>query len=137
MPYSLVVHGDAKVDLRSLLAQKVPDARRIIALLEELRNDPSLLDRLNEHGAGERDAALGFTVSRWQSQWQRNNNLWRLKVRTDEWHFSIYRVVYAFDPRCRRYYVLGVVHRDFNYDESDPRSHRILAAYQTLDIPAY
>ena len=48
-----------------------------------------------------------------------------------------YRVVYALDPRVSRYYVLGVFTRDFNYDASDPRSQRVLALYDELDIPSY
>lgn len=137
MPYSLALHADARNDLRALLQQQVPDAGRIAAVLEEIKNDQRLLDRLTEHRAGERDTALPFTVSRWEEQWQQRRNLWRLKIRADEWHFSIYRVVYAFDPRCHRYYVLGVVHRDFDYNQNDSRTQRILAAYETLDLPVY
>jgi hypothetical protein len=43
----------------------------------------------------------------------------------------------AVDPRVSRYYVRGVFTRDFNYDASDPRSQRVLALYDDLDVPSY
>ena len=46
-------------------------------------------------------------------------------------------MVYALDPRISRYYVLGIFLRDFNYDISDPRTLRVLNAYDQLGIPPY
>lgn len=57
MPYSLALHAVAQNDLCVLLQQQEPDARRITAVLEEIKNDQRLLDRLTEHRAGERDTA--------------------------------------------------------------------------------
>jgi len=34
-------------------------------------------------------------------------------------------------------YVLGIFNRDFNYDETDARTRRVLQAYDRLDIPSY
>jgi hypothetical protein len=48
-----------------------------------------------------------------------------------------YRIVYTLDPRKQRHFVLGVFSRDFDYDETDARTQRVLEVYDRLDIPRY
>jgi mRNA-degrading endonuclease RelE of RelBE toxin-antitoxin system len=129
--FSLFVHDDAKTDLRNLREREPQAARRLLALLQQLQGDPDLLDRLTQHDYGAKRSA-DFHVSKWHAQWRRGRDLWRLKVWDLENKGLRYRVVYAFDPRTRRYYVLAIAPREFDYDENHPLSRRILNAYNAL-----
>ena len=62
---------------------------------------------------------------------------WRLKLLWVGNETAKYWVVYAFHPGEFRYYVLGILHRDFDYDLKHSRSKKIFAAYDALDIPRY
>lgn len=129
---SLFIHDDAKADLTALLEKDPRAAGRILALLEQLEGDSDLLDRLTEHDYGARGRAE-FHVSKWQEQWHKGRDLWRLKVWDLENKGLRYRIVYAFVPLKRRYHVLAVTpRRDFNYEERDPLSQRIFRAYEEL-----
>lgn len=107
-----------------------------MVFLQEVQGDQHLLDMLTAQNYGS-DRAEKFHVTKWVQQQRRGRNLWRLKIWDLESQGIRYRVVYALDPRIQRYYILGIVHRNFDYDESDPRTRRILAEYDTLDIPTY
>jgi len=111
-------------------------AATIVALLQEVRTDPRIQELLTVDHFGEH-ATESFHVRRWVEQQRKGRNLWRIKIWDLESLGLTYRVVYALDPRFRRYYVLGVVHRDFDYDENDDRTKRMLAAYDSLGIPTY
>ena len=58
--------------------------------------------------------------------------MFRLKVWDLEDKGLRYRVVYAFMPRRKDHYVLGVVPRDFNYEPNHELTRRILTAYENL-----
>lgn len=126
---TLFVHDDAVADLESLWVQEPVVASRITALLEQLENDPDLLDRLTQHDYGAHRAA-GFHVSKWVEQYRKGKNLWRLKVWELEDKGLRYRVVYAFEPQQQHYHVLAIAPREFDYDNSHPLSQRILRAYE-------
>lgn len=133
--YSLVLSRGAQDDLEQLWADDEVAAAAIDVLLQEVQGNQHLLDMLTAHDFG----AYGterFHVSRWVTQQRQDRNLWRLKLWDLERQGIRYRVVYALDQR-RRYHVLGIVHRDFNYDPNDECSRRILAEYDDLDIPSY
>ena len=72
---SLIIHDDAKADLLALRRSEPRTAGRVLALLEQLEDDPDLLDRLTQHHYGSAD----FHVSRWQTQWRKGRNLWRIE----------------------------------------------------------
>ena len=130
MPH-LFIHNDAEADLEALWHTAPQAAARIAALLEELKGNADLLDRLTQHHFGHYRTAP-FHVSKWVEQWNKGKDLWRLKVWDLEAKGLRQRVVYAFIPGMRRYYVLGIVPREFNYESSHPLSRRILAAYANL-----
>ena len=129
---ALFIHDDATADLRALLNSDPVAAGQILALLEQLEGDHDQLDRLTQqdYGSGHWE---DFHVSMWQAQQRDGRNLWRLKLWDLEDKGLRYRVVYAFVPQKQHYHVVAITRRkDFNYEESDPISQRILRAYQEL-----
>lgn len=108
-------------------------AARIVALLEQIKADPGLLDALTEHNFGA-DQRSGFHVSKWLAFWNAGYDLWRLKVWDLSGRLIPYRIVYAYEPRIRQYHVLGIVHRDFGYDRNHEITQRIFSAYQDLGL---
>lgn len=134
--YTLLIHVSAKQDLESI-GQDDPDTRdELFALLHEIKGSQDLLDALTikDFGLAQDEK---FHVDRWVSQQRQGRNLWRLK----SWDLAElgihYRVIYALDPRIRRYYVLAVLPRKFDYDEQHPRVQQLLAVYDRLGIPPY
>ncbi len=124
----LIVHNDAKQDLLVMARNGLKaDAVRVAMLLEQLANDEDLLDRLTQHGFGRRGIDT-FNISKWLDQWRKGNDLWRLKI----WEVMDYRVIYAFIPQQHEYHVLGVVHREFNYEPDHIATQRIKRAYEDL-----
>ena len=136
MVYSLVVHEDAEKDLDELWEIDETATADVVVLLEQAACDQGLLDNLTARDFG-RHRSEDIHVDRWVEQQRKGRNLWRLKIWDLEDRGIRYRVVYALDPRISRYHVLGVVERGFDYDESDERTKRILAAYDELGIPSY
>jgi hypothetical protein len=128
---ALYVHDDAKADLLALREREPEAAGRILALLEQLEGDADLLDRLTQHDFGAYHSE-DFHVSKWQDQWRKGRDLWRLKVWDLEDKGLRYRIVYAFQPRKHHYHILAIAPREFDYDENHPISRRILKTYQEL-----
>ena len=128
---ALFVHDDAKADLLALRDSEPQAAGRILALLEQLEGDPDLLDRLTQHDYGAYGSA-DFHVSKWQEQWRKGRDLWRLKVWGLEEKGLYYRIVYAFEPRKQHYHILAIAPREFDYDADHPIGQRILRAYEEL-----
>ncbi len=129
---ALFVHNDAKDDLLALRETEPQAAGQILALFEQLEGDPDLLDRLTQHDYGAYGTA-DFHVSKWQEQWRKGRDLWRLKVWDLEEKGLRQRIVYAFIPGKQHYHVLAITpRRDFDYEERDPITQRILRAYQEL-----
>ncbi|WP_161960879.1 hypothetical protein [Xanthomonas campestris] len=134
--YKLVIHTDAVADLDQIRVHDPASAADILVLIEEFRGDQWVLDRLNEDHFEFRDQddwILNFSVRRWVAQWNKDRNLWRLKCLTLEDEGYRYRIIYAFLPLKRTYFVLGVFPRqNFNYDSADSRTQRVLDAYRSL-----
>ena len=128
---SLFVHDDANDDLEALWDTVPRAAARIAVLLEELKGDPDLLDRLTQHDYGVRDHAK-FNVSKWLEHWNSGRDLWRLKIWDLEKQGLMYRIIYAFIPLTKHHHILAIAPREFNYDSSHPISKRILSAYEEL-----
>jgi hypothetical protein len=131
--YKLFIHGDAEADLESLRREHQEIADEVLIRLQELQGDQELLDALTDDNFGANQSAE-IHVRKWARLWKAGQDIWRLKF----WKLADYgiplRIVYAYLPGARRYYVLAVVHKeDINYDDpDDPLSQRILRAYWNL-----
>lgn len=122
----LALHPSAKdIDIAGLWASEPIVAAKVVATLELIRADQSLLDSLTDHGFGN-DQTEAIQVSKWQEFWNQNIDLWRFKIWDLEKCGLQYRVIYFYHVREHCYYVLAVVHRDFNYDPQHPITKRIL-----------
>jgi hypothetical protein len=134
--FKLSVGPEARRDLESLWETDSSSAGILEATLRQIAADQQLLDSLTIRGFGAH-ATEAFHVDAWVEQQSQGRNLWRFKHWELEGRGTRYRVVYALDPRLSRYYVLGIFTRDFNYDATDARTRRVLAAYDRLGIPQY
>lgn len=134
--FSLVLHKDAEADLERIYAEDEDAGADIEAFLEEAKSNQETLDCLTRKGYV-RYGDCPFDVTEWEATKKRKLNLWRVKLMWIESGATRYRIVYAFHPGELRYYVLGILHRDFNYDLRELRSQQIIAAYEILDIPHY
>jgi hypothetical protein len=132
--YSMSIHEDAEKDLDTLYAIDEEGAAGIDVFLEEAASSQKVLDHLLENRYRSYDAGFDFEVRRWESLWK-HYGLWRLRLFDVPGVAASYRVIYAFHGKQRRYYILGIVPRDFDYDPKHPFSRRIVNAYQALGIP--
>ncbi len=128
---ALFIHNDATADLLALRRSDPKAAGRIMALLEQLQGDLDLMDRLTQHDYGAYESE-DFHVSKWQEQYRKGRDLWRLKVWDLENTGTRFRVIYAFEPRTHHYHVLAIAPREFNYDKNHLISRRIIRAYEEL-----
>ncbi len=137
MDYSFSIEPAAQADLLELRKTNPTIAARIVVVLDAVKSDQALLSELLTHNFGER------SNERWSSlvgikkivQWWNNRpyrDLWRLKIWDLERQGVQYRIVYAYFPRARKYCVLGVFPRRWNYDPNDTRSLRVTNDYDEL-----
>lgn len=133
--YSLIIHGDAENDLDHIFEENKDAGAEIIVLLEVLREDQNLLDRLTQRGYTNYENPH-FSVEEWQEARKKKFNLWRIRElsTTDA---GQYRIIYAFNPQEFRYYVLAILNREMVYDTSNPRVKRIFEIYDAIDIPRF
>lgn len=129
--FKLLIHEHAQADLEDLWSDDATAAARIAVLLQEIQGNQDLLDRLTQHDFGAHRSA-DFHVSMWQAQQRKNRNLWRVKVWGLENIRLRYRIVYAFIARKHVYHVLAIAPREFDYDERDPITQRIIRDYEEL-----
>ena len=106
---------------------------KMAALLQQAKHDRRIIDSLLDHNFGA-NRSEPYHVSKWFEFWNTGYNLWRLKFWTFPKGSLKYRVVYAYQPSTRRYHVLAIVHRDFDYPKDHETTKRILAAYHSLGI---
>lgn len=133
--YSLVLHDYAKDDLEAIWQSTDADAAAVIqAFLEQAKLDQDLLDRFSS-GSPFKNSTVD--IAQWRELWNKGFNLWRLKLLELESISIQYRIIYAFDPQKLRYFVLGILPREFDYRHDDPRTQRIIDAYANLDLPKY
>ena len=111
-------------------------AGKVLALLQQAKADPAIIDSLLDHDFGT-DHTAAYHVSRWQEFWNVGYNLWRLKIWIAPRGSLRYRIVYAYEPRCLHFYVLAVVHRDFDYKRDHEITIRILKAYKDLGLTTH
>jgi hypothetical protein len=129
--YKLLIHDDAREELEELWRTVPRVAARITALLQEIQGSQELLDALTVHDFGAQ-GLQSFHVSKISKFWYSGLDIWRFKVWDLEEQRLKFRVVYAYEAKSQRYYVLGILPRAIAYDTNDPRVKRILKAYEDL-----
>jgi len=130
---TLTIHPDAANDLRQLMLSDRFAAGKLAALLQQAKHDPKIIDSLLDHDFGA-DHTATYHVSKWYEFWNVGFNIWRLKVWIEPKGSLRYRIVYAYEPKSLQYYVLAIVHRDFDYKSDHEITSRILKAYKDLGI---
>lgn len=134
--YSIAWHPDAKADLERIREVDENTAADIEVFFEEVRDNQLTLDNLTRNGYVQH-GDVPFDISEWGEARRKKYNLWRLKFLFVKGLAAKYRIIYAFHGIQYRYYVLGIVERNFDYNIHHERSKQILAAYDSLDIPRY
>jgi hypothetical protein len=134
--FKLVIESGAKLDLAGIWDTDPDSAGVLYATLQQIAADQRFLDSLTIKDFGAHRTEL-VHVDQWVEQQRLGRNLWRLKHWDLEGKGQRYRVVYALDPRVSCYYVFGIFTRDFDYDATDARTERVIAAYDKLGIPAF
>lgn len=130
---TLTIHPDAANDLRQLMLSGRAAAGKLAALLQQAKHDLKIIDSLLDHDFGA-DHTAAYHVSKWYEFWNVGFNIWRLKVWIEPKGSLRYRIVYAYEPKSLQYYVLAIVHRDFDYKSDHEITSRILKAYKDLGI---
>lgn len=130
---TLTIHPDAADDLRKLMLSDRFAAGKVIALLEQAKRDSKIIDSLLDHDFGA-DHSAAYHVSKWYEFWNVGFNIWRLKIWIEPNSSLRHRIVYAYEPASLRYYVLAVVHRNFDYKKDHEITNRIFKAYRDLGI---
>lgn len=126
----------AQNDLDEIWQIDVDAAAAIVVLMEEFQDSPEVADTLIKHGYHDyRDPA--YSVSRFLELWHQGLNLYRLKFWDEDGSIVSYRIIYAHNPKTDCIHVLGIIHRNFNYDTSHPVVCRICSGYERLGIPTY
>lgn len=130
---TLSIHPDAAADLRQLMATDKFAAGKVLALLQQAKQDPKIIDSMLDHDFGE-DHSAPFHVSKWFEFYNAGYNIWRLKIWIEPKGSLRYRIVYAYEPKTLQYHVLAIVHRDFDYKSDHEITRRIRQAYKDLGI---
>lgn len=134
--FRLVLSPGSKSDLTDL-KQTSPDvAAMAIVVLQEIQADQKLLDTLTIHAFEDvlPISEAKYDVKHWWTYYKKGLNLWRLKiVDIDKFLFG-YRIIYGYSQSEQKYYVLGILSRNFDYDPNHPTTKRILREYEDLCI---
>lgn len=133
--YSIAVHEDAAHDIEEIYSVNEDAAADIEVFLEEAKLNQKTLDSLtiNKYVT---DEALPYPydVKELIELKKKKLNIWRVRLLLLNSAARNYRIIYAFNPPEMRYYVLGVVHRNFDYDINHEITKRIITAYDNLPI---
>lgn len=133
LPFSLSIHEDAEADLEDLYRVDEDGAALIDAFLQEAAGSQDILDRFTLRNYRSYGNRYDFEVKLWQSLWQKYG-LWRIRLFDVPGVAASHRIIYAFHGIQRRYYILGIVPRDFDYDPQHRFTKRIIIAYRELGI---
>lgn len=139
--FRLVVEREALADLLELKeagGRKAVYARRIVAIIEDIKCSPGYLSELTTDHFETDD----FDVTSIKQFWHDGLDLWRLKIfdfieKRHEWKSVPYRVIYAYDLSCRTFRILGVIHRSIAYDSEHEQTKRICRSYNELGLPRH
>jgi anti-sigma-K factor RskA len=131
--YSLSIHEDAERDLEALWEIEEESAAIMDAFIGEAAGSQEILNRFTEESYVDHVHDPGFDIKRWQALWKKYP-LWRIRLFNVPIVASAFRIVFTFHPRELRYYILGIVPRDFNYEPIHPLTKRIIRACNELGI---
>lgn len=123
------LHINAKKDLDAWLIKQPKEAAKILALLNQMRTDHQLQDKLLEKNIIHDD----INIRRWEEQFRKKNDLYRIKtVDAEGYSDAKWRLIYVYFPpgSCgpvAEFHVMAIVHRDkFNYEADNEYTKRIL-----------
>jgi hypothetical protein len=108
---------------------------RILARLEQIAADPSLLAKLLTAGYGGDRWTDVFYIGQWAAQRRLGRHLHYLKVWEIENAEERFRVVYAHNPATDIVHILGIAPREFDYDPDHEFTKRVVADYDKLGCP--
>ena len=139
--FKLVIEHEAQDDLKKMIqagGRKEVHARRILAILSEIRNSQESLAELTTNNFETDD----FDVKSFKEFWNDGVDLWRLKIfdfieKKHQWSTVPYRVFYAYDMSCLTFRILGIIHRDIAYDSEHEQTKRICRTYYDLGLPRH
>ena len=118
----------ANSDLWAMATCSPQAAAAVVALLQELSTDCSVLEAVTER-ADIRLGRLRISVSPWRAARERRNNLSRIRILDSP--ASGFRVIVGFDWRQRSAAVLAVIPKDdHTYEISSDRGRRIVAEWR-------
>lgn len=107
-PY-LDVHENAERDLLELEKVDIEAAATILVVLEELKADPRIIDKLTTGGTNDTES-MRLGIKRWESMWRRGTDLWRFRV--FDTPATVYRVIYGYNWRTQCFCILAVVRKE-------------------------
>lgn len=124
------VHNEAVEDLRNIRVAAPADAGKLVALIQQLKADPSLQAQMHQRDSGEdRQGPIG--VKRWSTMYRetRQKPVYRMRAWDLEKQGLNYRLLYIFDWTDQSFNILAVVARaGLDYDDSNhPIRQRIAA----------
>lgn len=116
---ALEVHNDATADLRAIGAVDPAGAAQLVALLLELRTNPTLHTSLLTKDVGS-PPARPLSAKRWGSvNTVERLPIWRLRAWELERNGLHYRLFYVFDYKRQMFAVIAITRRDlFDYDDT-------------------
>lgn len=112
------VHNDATQDLLAIRAIDNSVFIRLVTLIEQLKADPKLIDKLLEHGFGNNRNEL-ISVMKWINvQNVERLPVWRMKSWDLERLNLKYRLIYFYNWPDKSYNIMAIIPRDgFDYDD--------------------
>ncbi|GHU01323.1 hypothetical protein FACS1894154_11240 [Betaproteobacteria bacterium] len=133
MRHSLKLHPDAEGDLDALFEEDEDAYAAIVAFIEEAQASQVMLERMTSAEYEDKIHTPGFDIKRWQALW-RTVPLWRIRLFGVPGKAASRRIVYTFHPGEGKFYILGVIPRDFDYEPSHPLSKRIIRACEDIGV---
>jgi hypothetical protein len=132
--YSIALHDDAIDDINKIYLIDEDAAADIEVFLEEAKLNQKTLDSLTVNNYVNHEDPP-FDVKELIELKRHKYIVWRVRLLWLDSNARNYRIIYAFNPTEMRYYILGVVPREFNYDIKNEITKRIIAAYGKLGLP--
>lgn len=128
----LEIHPNAADDIRAIATSDAPWANKIVKLLQQLKSDEILQDKMLERDSTTDDGEINFA----QIVSQRKNNMGRIKFLDIKARSCPYRIIYAFYPispqnHIQFFRILAVVRRSATtYDQNSETIKRAITAIQ-------
>lgn len=134
--YKLLVHPQALDDLATIEAESPDDYDNLIVLLEEIKDDPSLVGQLGTDGVFV-STSFEIDVTPIVHMQRKHFDLWRIKAYDNGGDLVPYRIIYAQHNLRFDFHVLAVMKRIKGKDyENDPGlTARLRKIYLDLKLP--